>query len=99
MNQPLLDAKQIDKDPDIVQLVLNACLAHGFPEEKAQQIRKEICQKYGGRRIYVPKRSQHLSVDAKRQLAADLKRHPVKEVLLHSPVAKTTVYRIMKAQQ
>lgn len=99
MNQPVLDAKKIDKDPDIVQLVLNACLAQGFPEEKAQQIRKEICQKYGGRRIYVPKRGQHLAPAQKAEMRRVLQRMPIKTAVEKFAIKKTTAYRLLKTTQ
>lgn len=99
MIQPIFDAKHIDKDPDIVQLVLNACLEAGFPEAKAQQIRQEICQKYGGRRIYVPKRKQHLAMSRKAEMLAAMKRLPVKDVIAEYDIGKTTAYRVLKTTQ
>jgi hypothetical protein len=60
-----------DKDPDIVNLVLPACRAEGFDVETSNLIEREIYKKYGGRKVYIPKKNP-LTEDRKNQAIADV---------------------------
>ncbi len=86
-----------DKEPDIVRLVLQACEAKGLDPAIASAIERSICQQYGGRRVYIPKRKKQL-IEEKRQTIFNeaLTQKSTKQIVIEQGVSRATLYRLMK---
>ena len=85
-----------DKYPDIVHLVLAACKAEGFDAGIASTIERKICDQYGGRRVYIPKKNR-LNEEAKKVIFADgLTGKTNKKITAERGISRATLYRLMK---
>lgn len=85
-----------DKDPNIVEIILNACKNAGLDSALASKIEREICEQYGGRRVYIAKRKR-ISEEGRRQVFNDgLSAKPTEQIIQEHGISRATLYRMMK---
>lgn len=86
-----------DKDPDIVSLILEACKQAGLDPAAANRIEREICEQYGGRRVYIAKRKKRISEEGRKQVFSDgLSAKSTQEIIREHGISRATLYRVMK---
>lgn len=86
-----------DKDPDIINLVLQACKAEGLDPAIANEIEKKICEQYGGRTVYVTKKPRAQNQDkAKKIFNEGLSNKPTEQIIKENGISRATLYRYMK---
>lgn len=85
-----------EKDPNIVELILNACKEAGLDPQAAARIERDICEQYGGRRVYIA-RKKRISVDDRKKVFEDgLTTKPTNEIIREHGISRATLYRVMK---
>ena len=86
-----------DKDPDIVQLVLDECVRLGFDPAQADLIRRKICSEFGGQRIYIKKnRLENTEEKRKRVFQDGITQKSNDEIVKEHGISRATLYRYMK---
>lgn len=86
-----------DKDPDIVQLVLDECVNLGFDAAQADLIRRRICGEYGGQRIYIKKNRQATTEEKRKRVFQDgVTQKTTEEITKEHGISRATLYRYMK---
>lgn len=86
-----------DKDPDIVQLILDECINLGFDAAHADLIRRRICGEYGGQRIYIKKNRQATTEDKRKRVFQDgVTQKSTGEIIKEHGISRATLYRWMK---
>ena len=85
----------IDRDPDIVEIILDACKAEGFDPEIARLIELKVCSEYGGRRVYISKKKVHQE-KVRKAYSAGLTTKSTAEIVKETGVSRATLYRLMK---
>lgn len=87
----------LDPDPDIVEVIMQACQAVGLDPEAARLIEAKIRSDYGGLRVRIPKRKKHPSEKVRSEAFADgLSSMPTEEVTAKHGISRATLYRLMK---
>ena len=85
-----------ERDPDIVRLILDACQLEGFDPTLANMIERKICEQYGGRKVYIPKKKR-ISQEGKQQAFADgLSNKSTQQIVQEHGISRATLYRLMK---
>lgn len=85
-----------EKDVNIVERILLACLDAGLPESEAKKIEQSIYSEFGGQRFYIAKKKQ-LSDDVKREVfKLGLKSKYSQEIVKEYGIARASLYRMMK---
>lgn len=89
-----------EKDPDIVLVILQRLrhyLPDAFPANLLTQIEGEIKTKYGGLRVRIPKRRQHLNPQERASVYAQgLSGATDQQIQADNRISRRTLYRIMK---
>lgn len=86
-----------DKDPDIVQLVLDECMNLGFDPAQADLIRRKICSEFGGQRIYIKKNRQATTEEKRKRVFLDgVTQKSNEEITKEHGISRATLYRYMK---
>lgn len=88
-----------DTDPDIVALILQRVIemAPGFSQALATQIEARVKAEFGGKRVYVPKGTKHLTPEQRQQLFQDgLSGMPNEEIIAKHRISLRTLERQMK---
>lgn len=84
---------------DIVLAILGRImdLAPGLSTSIAKQVEAEIRQRFGGARVFVPKRKKRLSAEQKERAYKDgLSNKPTDEVVAAHKISRSSLYRLMK---
>ncbi len=86
-----------DKDPDIVQIILDECINLGFDIAQADLIRRKICGEYGGQRIYIRKNRQATTEEKRKRVFQDgVTQKSTEQITKEHGISRATLYRYMK---
>lgn len=86
-----------ERDPDIIQLVLDECIGLGFDAAQADLIRRKICGEYGGQRIYIRKNRQAATEEKRKRVFQDgVTQKSTEEITKQHGISRATLYRYMK---
>ena len=89
-----------DNSPDIVEIILMACLANGLPADAAKAIEESVRQDYGGLRVRIPKRKKHPSALQRKGAFEDgLTGMSTEDVTTRHNISRATLYRLMKSPE
>ncbi len=87
----------LDPDPDIVEVILLACLGVGLDAAAARLIEEKIRAEYGGLRVRIPKRKKHPNHEVRDQVYSDgLTTMSTVEITEKHKISRATLYRVMK---
>jgi hypothetical protein len=87
----------LDPDPDIVSVILQACEELGLPTEVAREVEAKVRSDYGGLRVRIPKRKKHPSERQRAKAFEDgLSGMSTEEVTAKHGISRSTLYRLMK---
>lgn len=87
----------LDPDPDIVDVILQACEALGLASDLARQVEAQVRTEYGGLRVRIPKRKKHPSERQRAKAFEDgLSGMSTEEVTAKHGISRATLYRLMK---
>lgn len=87
----------LDPDPDIVEVILRACLGAGLDAAAARAVEEKIRAQYGGLRVRIPKRKKHATSEARDQVYSDgLTTMTTGEITQKHGISRATLYRVMK---
>ena len=87
------------QDQDIVMVILQrvAEVMPGMSDELVHQVETEVRKKYGGQRMFVPKRGRHLTNEQRDKVFKDgISDMPTEEIIKKHKISKRTLYRMMK---
>lgn len=88
-----------DLEPDIVAVILQRVIqmAPGFSLTLAKQIEAQVKAEFGGKRVYVPKGTKHMTPEQRQQLFQDgLTSMSNEEILAKHKISYATLKRQMK---
>lgn len=100
MKSHLPDARGLDPEPDILQVVLLRVRAATptLTDAQAQQIEDEVRAELGGLRVRVPKRRKHLSEEQRHAIAREAidATSTDREITERHGIGRATLYRYVK---
>lgn len=89
-----------EEEKDIVLVILRRCMVVSpeFSQDMAKAVEREMREKYGGQRVFVPKGAQKRLSPEERDAAyrAGLTNQPSPEIQSSHGISRATLYRLMK---
>jgi DNA invertase Pin-like site-specific DNA recombinase len=87
----------MEEDPDIVQVIIQACQSSGLDAAAAHEIELRIRAQYGGLRVRIPKRKKHPTRQERELVVADgVTNMSNEEIMGKHGISRATLYRMMK---
>nr|SPS06226.1 conserved protein of unknown function [Candidatus Nitrotoga fabula] len=87
------------RDLDIVTVILQrvAEAMPGMSDELVHQVEDEVRREYGGKRLFIPKRSKFRIDEQRKEIFKDgLSSIPTTEITRKHKISRRTLYRLMK---